>query len=85
MKKYILIGGIFWLAKKWLMRSGRLLRKNGLKYGDKVIKEFTDKWGRDKKITGVLIKKDGIPKVFLDKSISGKNLVSWDESFQKKN
>jgi len=83
MKKYILIGGLLWLTKKWLMRSGRMLRKNGLKYGDRVIKKSIDPWGKVKLISGLLLKKDGIPKVYLDKAISGKNLVSWDESFQK--
>ena len=84
MKKYILIGGLLWLTRKWFMRANRMLRKNGLRYGDKVVKEWIDSWGRSKKISGLLIKKDGIPRVFLDKSISGKNVINWNESFQKK-
>jgi len=82
--KFILIGGSIWLISKWLKKAERQMKKFGLKYGDDVKRTSKkDPWGRTSKQTGSLIKMDGIPKVLLDKSIGGINIVNWDIDFIK--
>jgi len=81
--KYIVVGGIVWSFLKWKNSSERLMKKNGLKYGDKVKKYATSSIGQEIEISGTIIQRNGIPKVKLDKSIGGRTIINWDTNFIK--
>lgn len=81
----VVVGGALLLYKKWKTRAERLMRKNKLKYGDTVKKDIRDPFGRIRALTGILVKKEGVPKVVLDSDsrMGLENIVLWDEDFKK--
>ena len=83
MKELIFIGGILWVATKWMKRASVLLKQNGLVYGDNVTFIKKDGVGREHVLTGKLINKGGVPMVLLDSPHNGANIVPWEPHFGK--
>lgn len=84
MKKYIVIAGIIWLIKKWFDNITLYMARQGIKYGDVVVRKSKDPFGNVKHIEGVLIKKEGDPYVKYHKPINGNSFEPMSKEFTKK-
>jgi hypothetical protein len=82
-KKWIVIGGVTMLLFNWLAKSYFLMKKMGVKYGDRVRKVEKDSFGKMTDTKGLLVKKDGHAQVFTrsDKNII--RFVKWDADWKK--
>lgn len=79
LSKIITVGGIGMLLYNLIIKNDSALKKAGLKYGDIVHRKEGDK-----KISGKIIKKDGIPHVELRGDSGVIYHVRWNEEWGKK-